>query len=261
MSGKIYLKWNDFQKDISNSFQGLREKMDFCDVTLVCDEDKQIEAHKVILSACSPFFSSVLKRNKHSHPLIYMRGLKFKNLVAIVDFIYHGEANIFQEDLDGFLAIAEELKLRGLSGTCNKELLVEKKEYQPEPKTLNKAIAKQDISMNPHDINVDIEENVDDYSHLDQTSVHKESSKLIVKVDIHSEDLQATIDTMIERIQTEEGNQWKCTVCEKLGKDKRDLKRHIECHIAGVTHLCIICGKVSRSSKGLINHMSIYHRK
>ena len=108
---KLCLKWNDFQENIVNSFCGSREDLDFSDVTLVCEEDKQIEDHRVILSACSPFFSSVLKSNKHSHPMIYMRGLKFKNLVAIIDFIYLGEANIYQEDLDGFLALAEEIQL------------------------------------------------------------------------------------------------------------------------------------------------------
>ena len=51
--------------------------------------------------------------------MIYMRGLKAKDLVAIVDFIYHGEASIYQEDLDGFLALAEELQLKGLAGTHN----------------------------------------------------------------------------------------------------------------------------------------------
>jgi hypothetical protein len=55
--------------------------------------------------------------NKHSHPLIYMRGVTAKNLIAIVDFIYHGEANIYQEDLDVFLALAEELQLKGLAGS------------------------------------------------------------------------------------------------------------------------------------------------
>ena len=90
-SEKFCLKWNEFQKNIYNAFHGLREDLDFSDVTLVFEEDKQIDAHRVILSAYSPFFSSVLKRNNHSHPMIYMRGLKFKDMVAIVDFMYHGK--------------------------------------------------------------------------------------------------------------------------------------------------------------------------
>ena len=95
-SEKFCLKWNDFRQNIVTSFQDLRKEMDFSDVTLVCEEDHQIEAHRIILTACSPFFKNILKKNKHSHPMIYMRGMKAKDLVAIVDFIYHGEANIYQ---------------------------------------------------------------------------------------------------------------------------------------------------------------------
>ena len=72
-----------------------------------------MEAHKVILAASSPFLQKLLGRNKHPHPLIYMRGMKSEDLSAIVDFLYRGEANVFQENLDSFLAIAEELQLKG----------------------------------------------------------------------------------------------------------------------------------------------------
>ena len=68
---KFCLKWNDFRENLTDSFNKLREDCEFSDVTLVCEENQQIEAHRVILSACSPFFSSVLKKNKHSHPMIY----------------------------------------------------------------------------------------------------------------------------------------------------------------------------------------------
>ena len=36
--------------------------------------------------------------------------------VAIVDFIYLGEAKIDQENFESFLVIADELKLKGLTG-------------------------------------------------------------------------------------------------------------------------------------------------
>ena len=109
------MKWNDFQQNIVSSYHDLRKDSDLCDVTLVSEDEKQIEDHRIVLGACSPFFSTVLRRNKHSHPLIYMRGIRAKDLEAIVDFIYYGEANIFQEDLDGFLILAEELQLKGLA--------------------------------------------------------------------------------------------------------------------------------------------------
>jgi hypothetical protein len=118
-SEKFCLKWNDFQENIVNSFQDLRKETEFSDVTLVCEDNHTIEAHRIILTACNPFFSTVLKSNKNFHPMIYMRGLKSKNMVAIVDFIYYGEANIYQEDLDEFLALADELQLKGLAGSAS----------------------------------------------------------------------------------------------------------------------------------------------
>ena len=115
-SEKFCVKWNDFQEKNNTAFVALRKDVEFTDVTLACEDGNQVEAHKVVLAASSPFFYNLLKRNKHIHPLIYMTGLKFEDLLAIVDFFYYGETNIYQENLDNFLNIAEELELKGLNG-------------------------------------------------------------------------------------------------------------------------------------------------
>jgi len=111
---KLCLQWNDFQENLSSSFGNLRDDKEFTDVTLACEDGQQVEAHKVVLIALSPFFLYLLKKNKHPHPLVFMRGVKFEDLVSIIDFLYNGEANVYQENLDSFLTIAEELKLEGL---------------------------------------------------------------------------------------------------------------------------------------------------
>jgi hypothetical protein len=111
---KFCLRWNDFEANISSAFRELREDKDFFDVTLACDDD-QIQAHKVILSACSPFFRTVLRRNRHEHPLLYLKGVKYVDLVAVLNFMYHGEVNVAQEELNSFLAVAEDLKVKGLT--------------------------------------------------------------------------------------------------------------------------------------------------
>ena len=121
MSEKLCLQWNDFKDNINTAFASLREDCDFADVTLACEDGQQIEAHKVILAASSPCFKKLLKRNRHPHPLIYMRGVRSENLMAIMDFLYLGEANVFQENLDSFLALAEELRLKGLTGGAEAE--------------------------------------------------------------------------------------------------------------------------------------------
>ena len=144
MSEKLCLQWNDFQENIKSAFGNLREDNDFADVTLACEDGQQVEAHKVILAASSPLFQKLLVRNKHPHPLIYMRGVKSQDLLAILDFLYCGEANVYQENLDSFLAIAEELQLKGLMGKIDENVrdLEEDNKYMTPIITTNATIPK-----------------------------------------------------------------------------------------------------------------------
>ena len=84
------MQWNDFQNIVISSFGDLKDDPDFTDVTLACEDGKQMEAHKVVLASSSPFFMHLLKRNRHPHPLIYMRGIKSDDLMAMVEFFYKG---------------------------------------------------------------------------------------------------------------------------------------------------------------------------
>merc|ERR1712038_1569848 len=113
-SEKFYVRWNDFESNISVAFRELREEKDLFDVTLACD-DSQVQAHKVILSACSPFFRNILRRNPHQHPLLYLKGVKYKELLSVLNFMYQGEVNVAQEELKSFLAVAEDLRVKGLT--------------------------------------------------------------------------------------------------------------------------------------------------
>ena len=82
MSGeKLFLQWNDFRDNVSSAFKDLRDDQEFTDVTLACEDGQQIEAHKVVLIASSPFFLSLLKKNKHPHPLVFMKGVRFGMMI------------------------------------------------------------------------------------------------------------------------------------------------------------------------------------
>ena len=133
MSEKHCVQWNDFKRDINSTFGKLRNDREFTDITLVCEDGQHMEAHKVIMAASSPFFDKILQKSKHPHPLIYLRGFQSKDVASILDFLYTGEANVQQDDLDSFLAIAEEIKLRGLTGETSRDV----KEHE-EPKHFEK---------------------------------------------------------------------------------------------------------------------------
>jgi len=75
----------------------------------------------VILSACSSFFRNILRRLPHHHPLIYLRGIKLSDLNNIINFMYHGQVNVAKDDLSSFLALAEDLKVKGLTQQCNNQ--------------------------------------------------------------------------------------------------------------------------------------------
>jgi len=113
-SEKFCLRWNDFERNISSAFKDIREDKEFFDVTIAC-EDEQLQAHKVILSACSPFFKNVLRRNQHQHPLLYLKGVSYRDMEAVLNFMYHGEVNVAQDDLNSFLQVAEDLRVKGLT--------------------------------------------------------------------------------------------------------------------------------------------------
>ena len=93
------LKWNDFEKNLSDGLKALKVDNTFCDVTLVCEES-QLEAHRVVLSVCSNFFQNVLTKNSHSHPLLYLKVVKMSDMESIVHFAYNGETNVALEDLE-----------------------------------------------------------------------------------------------------------------------------------------------------------------
>ena len=268
-SEKFCLKWNDFQHNITSSFKELRSDTEFADITLACEENQQIDAHKIVLTACSPFFRTILKGNKHSHPLIYMRGLKACDLVAILDFIYQGEANIFQEDLDGFLALAEEFQLKGLTGSQS-EHFDDKGETAKKPQKLKPNVIEtpehelQSFTSASNDIHIDDSFDDDDTKSLKVNSlVPFHAGSMNVSGMLTKEDLNAKIMSLVERVNDGISN-LRCRVCgktTKVGSSIQDMKRHTETHLEGASYPCNQCGKVSRSSNVLKHHIAAFHRK
>ncbi|XP_046387395.1 broad-complex core protein isoforms 1/2/3/4/5-like isoform X5 [Ischnura elegans] len=109
------LRWNNFHNNLTLGFHELLEEEDLVDVTLACD-GKYVQAHKIVLSVCSPYFKSLFKENPCRHPIVILKDVGHKELQAILQFMYRGEVNVRQDDLTGFLKTAEMLKIKGLTG-------------------------------------------------------------------------------------------------------------------------------------------------
>ena len=261
MSETLCLQWNDFKDNVKRAFGNLREDRDFSDVTLACEDGHQMEAHKVILAASSPFFRNLLVKNRHAHPMIYMRGLKSEDLLAIIDFLYCGEANVLQENLDTFLGIAAELKLEGLTDSNEREAeKIERKPSKPKPGDQNfDPITQYSSSL------------ITEERHLSQFSKRKidGGNMTIAMLDdfpAYMAELDEKVKSMMEKSQNMisygKGNIRKANVCKICGKEGQivAIRDHIEAnHLEGISLPCNQCEKTCRSRNSLRMHKSLHH--
>ena len=251
---KLCLQWNDFKENATSSFRELREDKDLTDVALACEDGKQVEAHKIILAASSPFFLEILKRNEHPHPLIFMPGLKLETLLSIIDFLYLGEANVLQENLESFLALAEELKLKGLTGNKHSTTV---EVMADQSLQASKASVKTENFMSGKRLMANEPETLTD----PLKTVALVNNSIIVE----SDKLDEQIKSMMTITEVRTSNYQKVATCNVCGKEAsaNNMPSHIEAnHISGVSHSCNICGKAPiRSRAALRMHKRNYHKE
>uniref|UniRef100_A0A1E1XW31 BTB domain-containing protein n=1 Tax=Amblyomma sculptum TaxID=1581419 RepID=A0A1E1XW31_AMBSC len=113
-SQQFCLKWNNHQSNMLVVFEQLLSNEALVDVTLAC-EGLSLKAHKIVLSACSPFFQTLFVEIPSQHPIVIMKDMRYMDLKAIVEFMYRGEVNVSQDQLTALLKTAETLKVKGLA--------------------------------------------------------------------------------------------------------------------------------------------------
>jgi len=254
MSEKLCLKWNEFQESINNSFTNLRKDETFSDVTLVCEDGQQIEAHKLIISASSPFFLNLLKGNKHPHPLVYMRGVTSKVLVAMVDFFYNGEANVSQDCLDDFLSLAGELELRGLSE--NEETL---KPNITRSRRLKVDSNQQQTNVAQQEIEAKLNEPTDIIDQIETTAQKLNQTREFAELDEQVKSLMTKSENMV-KVGSNMVSAHSCSLCGKEAV-ANVIKDHIETnHLEGVIIPCNLCDKTFSSRNAFRVHKSRNHK-
>ena len=114
---KFQLRWGEFEDTVTAGLRGLRAAGELQDVTLVVADGSSLPAHRAVLASCSPFFRRVLTSCAHHAPLLFLRGVPRQELQALLDFMYQGEVSIGQDRLATFLAVAEDLQVKGLTNS------------------------------------------------------------------------------------------------------------------------------------------------
>ena len=242
MSEKFSLKWNDFHSNVSSSFSALRNEDYLHDVTLVTDDDHHVSAHKLVLSACSDYFKSIFKKSKHANPLLCLDGINSKDVSNVLDYVYNGEVQIYQEDLDHFLMIAEKFKLQGLLSSQDQE--------DPEAKLKDETPFNEPVPQP--------ENTRDSNKKLPVVRTVSTTSQSISKISIPNEELERLDERIVEQIERIPDGQFRCRMCGKTTKQKINIKNHIETHFDGLSFPCPLCPTVSRSRNSFAMHKSSY---
>ena len=248
MSEKFSLKWNDFETNVSKSFRQLRNQTDFHDVTLVSSDQQQLSAHKLVLSSCSEYFKNILKQNKHSNPILCLEGISSMELTNVLDYIYNGELQIYQENLERFLVIAARFQLEGLIGGeagdnfnnskdfDHNEVLDEKDSmWQSKKREFQNNVTSEFVSENKTIVNV----------------------KTLNMENFNSQNFQnmEELDQKIRELMEKDSNgMFRCTVCGKISKNPGHTREHVETHIEGLSFSCSYCGKEFRSRNSMRSH-------
>ena len=240
---KFCLTWNDYEAIIKDSFKKFKVDQRLFDVTLVTDDGQHIQAHKIILSAGSNFFSDIFMKSNHSNMLVYLKGISSDKLNPIIDFIFNGEAFIAREELKVFIETGKELQVQGLEGelTGVRENTVEKPMNNQE-------------GEHSYDHYED-EEVVTDLGNDTENTVAKMDEKnLTIRTNT---ELDLQINEMIEKNE----GVWRCKICGKTATTRTNIRTHTEIHIEGMSHDCHICSKTFTTRMNLSSHIYQIHSK
>ena len=247
MSEKFSLKWIDYQSNWDKALTELRKDRDFADVTLMSDDKVKFSAHKILLSSCSELFKFILKGNVNGNSLLYLTGVNSFNLGFILDYIYHGEVNIYQEQLDGFLDCAQKLEIEGILGDAED--------------THNNVSKGKIVNQEPEENNEQADYDlVKMESEVNKITLNTRAPRDVAKIDVGSLNT-GEIDKRMRELyeRTDEG--WRCLVCNHTSKGKSsNIRNHVETHLDGLVYTCNVCSNEFRSRNMLGQHKMFTHK-
>jgi len=254
----ISLNFENHSETRDSNLKLLWDSAEFLDVTLACDDD-QVQAHKVILSAASPLFRQLFFRNPHNHPLIYLNGTSKKNIQSLLIFIYSGETSVNQDDLETFMALANNLKIHGLAGEFS-EIEEERKEtFKSEVITTDEAENDKEtieyerniISSKQGEDPKEMEDLVGDTSNIIHVKENPDKQYRMW----NEEEYEKRVSELMMKI--EQG--WMCNECPYRSTNKHHVLDHVQKHIHGFLIQCKYCEKRFKSRMYIRFHIKKCH--
>ena len=138
----LHVSWTTYAENFRQLMAELMGGTEFSDVTLVCDDKKEIQAHKFVLSTCSSVFKNILSKNPKNLP-VYLKGTQSEDVVSLLQFMYLGEATVPQERMQSFFKFANFFRIKDLSEYTENEK--KKVELEKEKKTQEEKLKAKEV--------------------------------------------------------------------------------------------------------------------
>ena len=250
------LRWNKFNETAEKAFRDLRSSGDFSDVTLAGADGKFLEAHKVILSSCSPVLRGILLKISQAHPLIYMKGMNIEDIGLLLKFIYTGEVTLEKENLESFLDTANELQIAGLTKPEGEKVA--------EMETLEDERKEEKKQTRPNN-NSEIKDLVDkletEFDSMEQKALQKSLNSDNKSEDEDSASQQIESGCMVDQSKeaTYQGTTCEYPGCEKEFSTKANLRVHKRAIHEGIVHACSVCSYKTGFPGNLKKHIQKAH--
>ena len=294
---KYNLTWHSYADNWREIIGEMMETKDFADVTLVCDDMKQIKAHRNILSACSPLLKNILKIDpQNHHPMLFLKGIMHSEMESILQFIYLGEASLCEERMNEFILAVKNLEIRELckNVALNDSEKITNESVQRLPEVLaecgeengsepileathngneevsinestisNSSPTKPNISTELNDANsstFNCTQCEKDFESESRLKYHKRSQHGGTKYECNQCQYQASHPVKLKyHVKSKHEGGYACKLCEQQYTDKMALKIHIQSFHEGVTYACHHCDSQLSSPSSLRIHIKSVH--
>jgi len=261
----VSVSWDDFSTAAAATVRNLHSDQDFTDVTIACEGQRTVDAHKVILSASSSFFHSILvETHSQEHPLICLTGVQFVHLQKLVEFIYLGEVKIPEQELASFLELGRDLTISGIidqseqePGVANEHTEeVNTEEFEFEGPLIDRTIVPISEDMVTQEFIIEnIKEEVVEPFEMPRV-LKKEKLFECNKCDFTSVHYASVRK---HKLSKHDGIKYQCEKCVKSFSDSSTLLRHKKSVHDGVVYRCDLCEKTFSDGSAVTRHKKKLH--
>ena len=248
MADKYALNWDKFADHLQLMFKDLYEEKKHSDIRLVCDDQTQFKAHKIVLSACSPVFKKIIEDNPSQNPLIYLRGIQSYEMESILQFMYLGEGKFYYERMAEFIKVAKDLEVKEISKGAEipnvEDIIMEETITEDEEKETGEHEPKQ----------------------TPENHIRQRQPRSQISSDTRSNECPECgknyydRSTMVRHYRSShEGIKYPCNQCDYQATDKSGLQKHIQYKHENIKYLCDQCDYQATQKGNLHTHIQSKH--